>query len=417
MKKRYLLLLMGMFAVCSVSGCGKSGSDETEAASEAAGAEITGYLVDGADQYVTLGTYKGMDVEQPIYTVSDDEVAMEVDATLYEYSTVETVDRPVQEGDLVTVDVTATVEGESEPTLSEEDYTVELGYEEFGADFDQQMIGAQAGDEKEFSTAFGEDTWYEEWIDQTVNFEVTVKSVDELVQPEYTDEFVSDTLGYESKEAFETALRDELDAGYQEQSRDETRENAIIAAMDGCEFNGYPDKLYDTCEASVSETYTSFADSYGMSVEELYDAYGMAQEDVDAEIMDTVNRRLFISAICQAEDITVTSDEYTAFLESLYPDYGYDDAESFETDYGKDYLMWYLYENKVADYLVNNASLYEAPVSMDAEDLEVYDEDTESETEGDTLEGLDDADAEEEYVTETVTEEDDLTEEETEAES
>ena len=39
MKKRYLLLLMGMFAVCSVSGCGKSGSDETEAASEAAGAE------------------------------------------------------------------------------------------------------------------------------------------------------------------------------------------------------------------------------------------------------------------------------------------------------------------------------------------------------------------------------------------
>ena len=54
---------------------------------------------------------------------------------------------------------------------------------------------------------------------------------------------------------------------------------------------------------------------------------------------------------------------------------------------------------------------------MDAEDLEVYDEDTESETEGDTLEGLDDADAEEEYVTETVTEEDDLTEEETEAES
>ena len=417
MKKRYLLLLMGMLAVCSVSGCGKSGSDETEAASEAAGAEITGYLVDGADQYVTLGTYKGMDVEQPIYTVSDDEVAMEVDATLYEYSTVETVDRPVQEGDLVTVDVTATVEGESEPTLSEEDYTVELGYEEFGADFDQQMIGAQAGDEKEFSTAFGEDTWYEEWIDQTVNFEVTVKSVDELVQPEYTDEFVSDTLGYESKEAFETALRDELDAGYQEQSRDETRENAIIAAMDGCEFNGYPDKLYDTCEASVSETYTSFADSYGMSVEELYDAYGMTQEDVDAEIMDTVNRRLFISAICQAEDITVTSDEYTAFLESLYPDYGYDDAESFETDYSKDYLMWYLYENKVADYLVNNASLYEAPVSMDAEDLEVYDEDTESETEGDTLEGLDDADAEEEYVTETVTEEDDLTKEETEAES
>ena len=154
MKKRYLLLLMGMLAVCSVSGCGKSGSDETEAASEAAGAEITGYLVDGADQYVTLGTYKGMDVEQPIYTVSDDEVAMEVDATLYEYSTVETVDGLSRRATCYGRRYRHR-RGRVRATLSEEDYTVELGYEEFGADFDQQMIGAQAGDEKEFSTLSG----------------------------------------------------------------------------------------------------------------------------------------------------------------------------------------------------------------------------------------------------------------------
>lgn len=396
MKKKYLLLMTGLLAACTLFGCGKKETEvSTEAASENEDSEITGYLVDDAAQYVTLGTYKGMDVEKPVYTVSDDEVAMEIDNTLYEYSTVETVDRAAESGDLLAADITATVEGESDPTLEEEDYTIELGYEEFGAEFDQQLMGSKAGDTKEFSCSFDEDTWYEEWINQTVNFKVTVNSVGELILPEYTDEFVTDTLGYDSKEAFETALWDELNALYEEQSSDETRENAILTAMENCEFTGYPDALYDSCADAVNENYTAFADIYGLSVDELYEAYDMSQDDVEAEIMDTVNRRLFISAICQAEDLTVTQSEYQAYLDSQYPDYGYDDSESFEEDYGKDYLMWVLYEDKAATYLVNNSTLYDAPVSMDEEELAVYDED-ETETEGDILEGLSDGDVTEE---------------------
>ena len=386
MKKRYLLLLLSVGTACALFGCGTNTSEE--AASEEADAEITGYLVDDADQYVTLGTYTGLDVEHPVYTVSDDEVAVEVDYTLYEYSDVQTVDREAQDGDLVTADITATVEGDSDPTLDEEDYTVELGYEEFGADFDQQLIGCKAGDTLEFSCSFTDDTWYEEWTDQTVNFEVTVNAVEELITPEYTDEFVTDTLGYDSKEDFEAALREELETGYEEQSAEETKENAMMAAMDGCEFTGYPDDLYETCEADVTETYTSFADIYGMSVDELYEAYDMSEEDVEAEIMDTVNRRIFISAICQAEGLSITSSQYAEYLDSQYEDYGYEDAETFEEDYGTEYLVWALYDDTVSTYLVNNSTLYDAPVSMDEEDLEVYDEE-ETETEGDVLEGLD----------------------------
>ena len=88
MKKKYLLLMTGLLAACTLFGCGKKETEvSTEAASENEDSEITGYLVDDAAQYVTLGTYKGMDVEKPVYTVSDDEVAMEIDNTLYEYST------------------------------------------------------------------------------------------------------------------------------------------------------------------------------------------------------------------------------------------------------------------------------------------------------------------------------------------
>ena len=78
MKKKSLLLLAGLLVIFSF-GCGKKEdtSSDTESSTEVledVDKEISGYLIDNADQYVTLGTYKGLDIEKPIYEVSDDEV-------------------------------------------------------------------------------------------------------------------------------------------------------------------------------------------------------------------------------------------------------------------------------------------------------------------------------------------------------
>lgn len=377
MKKKYLLLLTGLLVAASLFGCGKKENtpDATASSAEQDG-EITGYLVDNAEKYVTLSTYKGLDVEKPIYEVSDDELSMEIENELYDHSNVNETDRASQMGDLLTIDLSASVEGDINATLTEEDYTIELGYEEFGSDFDEQLTGVKAGDTKKFSCDFTEDSWYEDWIGKTVNFDVTVKKVEEIIVPEYTDDFVTTTLGYDSKEDFEAALREELEAGYASQSTNEARENAMLAALENCKFNGYPDKLYDSCKTAVKERYSAFADAYGMSEEDLYDAYDMSEEDIETEVMDTVNRRLFISALCQKEGLSVTDAEYNAYLEEQYALYGYEDAASFEADMDKEFLMWSLYETKTADFLLNNASVYEAPMNLLSEDMDVEEVET-----------------------------------------
>lgn len=382
MKKKHLLLLIGLLTAASLFGCGKkdSTSDATESSADQEG-EITGYLVDNAENYVTLATYKGLDVEKPIYEVSDDELSMEIENALYDHSTVSETDRPSQVGDLLTIDLSATVEGDVNASFTEEDYTIELGYEEFGADFDEQLTGVKAGDTKSFSCSFTEDSWFEDWIGKTVSFDVTVKKVEEVIVPEYTDDFVVTTLGYDSKDDFEAALREELEAGYASQSTNEARENAILTALENCEFNGYPDKLYDSCKTSVTERYSAFADAYGMSEEDLYDAYDMSEEDLEAEVMDTVNRRLFISALCQKEGLSISDSEYSAYLEEQYASYGYEDAASFEADLDKEFLMWTLYETKTADFLLNNASVYEAPMSLWSDDMDVEEVETSDEEE------------------------------------
>lgn len=394
MKKKSLLLLAGLLVIFSF-GCGKKEDASSDAVEDVDSAEdvdkeISGYLIDNAEEYVTLGNYKGLDIEKPVYEISDDEVEMEIENERYSYITFQEVDRASQSGDCLTVSIKATLDGEDTPALDEEDYAIELGSEEFGEDFDAQLENCKAGDTKAFSCTFGEDTWYEDWIDQTVNFEITVKMVEEMILPDYDDDFVKNTLGFDSKEDYEASVRAVVTANYEEQSNAETKENAILLAMSACEFSGYPDKLYDSCKSAVTSSYSAFASEFGMELDELYEAYGMSDEDIEIEAMDEVNRRLFISALCQKEGLSVTTGEYAVYLNDQYAYYNYDDAASFETDFGKENLMWMLYEDKASTFLINNGSVSEAPAGLDAEDLGMedafYDDSAEvSETEMETM--------------------------------
>lgn len=383
MKKRALLLLTVLLITGCITACGKKeeNSDATEAATTQ-GSTITGYLIDNADQYVTLSSYEGLEVEKPIYEVTENEIAMEIENNLYEMSQVSEVDRAAETGDILTVNLVATIDGETEPYINEEGYSVELGYEEFGAEFDLQMEGSKKGDSKAFSVTFDEETWYEDWINQTVNFEVTVTLIEELIIPEYDETFV-ENQGFDSKEAFEAYIKETLTEQYEIQSNTEAQNNALLAAINVTEFNGYPDKLYDTCKASVEEQYAMFAEAFGMNQEELYEAYGMTEEDLETEILEMINGHLFISAFCQENNLSVTEEDYQAFVEDQCYQYGYEDSAAFEAEYGKEYILWALYENITSSYLLEIANVTELEYSY-GEDF--YEEETEDIEEIEALE-------------------------------
>lgn len=376
MKKKSLLLLTGLMLTLCITGCGKKEEASTTEATTEQDASITGYLIDNANQYVTLASYDGIEVEKPIYEVTEDELNMEVENSLYEHSQLLEANRAAEMGDIVTVNLAATIEGEGEPYIDEEDYAIELGYVEFGPDFDAQLEGCKVGDTKSFSLSFDEDIWLEEWMNKTVNFEVSVTKVEELIIPEYNEDFVKE-LGYESMEDFEAALKETLAANYEEQSNSEAKTNALLAAMEITEFQGYPDKLYDSCKTSVQQQYAAFAEMFGISEEELYESYEMTDEDLEAEILEAVNGRLFISAFCQKEGISVTEADYQSYLEEQYLYNGYEDAASFEAEYGKEYILWALYEDLVTSHLLEHANVTEADYSYDEESYDEEEEEVE----------------------------------------
>lgn len=338
------------------------------------------YLIEDASKYVTLGDYDNLEVIQYTYEVTDSLVKQQIDYELEAYGTEEDIDTPSASGDTIYLTLKSQVQG-SDAEPEEENTFFIIGNEDYGAAFDQELIGVSAGETKQFSVTFGDEIWMDEWIDQTVDFEISVESVTRLSVPEYNDAFIADYTDYSSKEEFEDSIRQSLEAEYTDISYSDAIEMLFQAALEQTTFDGYPQDLYDTCYEESMSFYRMFGGGDGSNDEEVLDAFGITAEDIDTEVRTTVYQRLLISAYCQANDITATEEEYLAYLEKNAEYYGAYDAASFEEEYGRDALVLALYQMKVADELYAKANVTKvssedlfSSASVFEEDLDYTDE-------------------------------------------
>ncbi len=408
MKKKYLSVLLGLSLVLTLTACG-SGTKETEAPPETEAAQTEAaeteapaepesvaielpetelmsepaeelapitpadYLVKDVDQYVTLGDLEGIEVSQYNYEVTDDMVQERIEEERLSYGDEVEVDRTAETGDIVYADMTSTVQGESDS--SEESTYFTLGDAEYGEDFDAEVTGASVGDTLNFSVTFGDDIWMDEWVGQTVDFELNITSVCELDAPEYDDDYISEYTDYSSKEDYEASVREALVTEYEESAYAETVEALIDAAIERSTFTGYPDDLYDSCRQDSLALYSAFAGT--TDEQEIYDIFGITAEDIEEETLDLVNRRLLVSAICEKNNLEVTEEEYDAYVADNAEYYGYDNAVQFEEDSTRDALVWNLFESKAVELIYDAAD-----ISLISPEDELLDEAAEVESSG-----------------------------------
>lgn len=402
MKKKNLLILLGLVAAVAVSGCGNKNEKDTEttftteapaasadedveeetaAETEAALDPITpsDYLVENIDEYVTLGEVSGLPVTQYTYEVTDDIVKDRIDMEVSSYSEEKEVDRESKAGDVIYADITSSVQGEADSEYTESTY-ITLGDEEYGPEFDKEMTGVSTGDTLEFSVAFDDDIWMEDWMGQTVDFKVSVTSICEVNTPEYNDDFVAANTEYKTTEEYEAFLREQIESENAQTSYTDAVEELYITAESDAVFSGYPQELYDLCKEEVLSFYSTFANTTEES--EIYEMFGLTEEDIETEVLAMVNRRLIASAICEKNNLEITEEEYNAYVSDYAAYYGYEDAAQFEQDNSRPTLVWSLFESKAGDYLYENAKITEeAYVADEFDDLDIEEIDvTELET-------------------------------------
>lgn len=387
-----LFLLFALTAAVAMTGCGKK-EPETEAPEQAAVEDAqseemsedvepvdpitpSDYLVKDVSDYITLGSLDDLAATQTTYTITDEMVQERIQDELYMYSEEQDVEKAA-EGNIVYADVKSSVEG-AEDTAStevpeEESTYFTIGDADYGEEFDQKLIGASKGDELSFSVTFDDDTWYDEWANHTVDFQVSVTDVCELVIPEYNEDFVSEYTDYDTKEDYEAFIRDTIQTEYDEDSYTETVNTLFEAAMDECTYSGYPEDLYDTCESEIISYYGQFIGE--TDPEAIREALELSDDDLKEDVLNTVNLRLLITAICEEKNLDLTEDDYLSQLTDDAETYGFTSAAEYESVSGRESIVWSYYENMIAEYLYDHAEI--TTVEGDVEDLEgeIYEED------------------------------------------
>ena len=377
MRKKLLWLMIATLPL-TLTACGCDGKESSNNASDKAQSESE--VSDKAQSEsevsdfdygtVELCEYKGLNLEKPVYEITEESINYEIENLLYDYTEYKEVDRASKEGDYLNLSLTASAGDEVIYDYSgtdEESYDLNIGSEDFGAEVDEKLTGVKTGDKLSFTVKYDDDFEDADLAGNDVTYDITVNTVEEEIVPELTESFIKDTLGYDSEEDMNKQIRESLAVSNEETSNEALRENAITAVIDGSKFTSYSDELYEACEQSYDESYSTYMDWFGYdSLEELYEAFGITEEIKNNDILTMVYRMIAVDAIAKAEKITVSDEEYKDALEEYASYYEYDSTDDLLADYDEDSIHQWALEDKVTDLIIENATVTEV-VTSDSE--------------------------------------------------
>lgn len=372
MKHRYLKIAVVLGAVmCLLSGC-KNKSVIPLSSLEEEAQKVFDYDV---SDYVKLGDYKKLSVQYPLPSVSSEDVDVYVMELLDEYTEYNEVNRAVMNGDYVNIDFAGTIDGEEFDGGSEEGYELTLGNGEFIEEFENNLIGMKAGESKKFKVTFPDD-YDEEFAGQEAEFDVTVNTVSEVIEPEYNDAFIAEATEYDSVAAYEASVEEELMISAQEESLANSGNDALAKVVENSKIKGYPQAFYDDCYNDTLESYQACAEMFGMEFEDFMADF-MGGSDIDEEVLTYVNEILVCQAILEKEGLVITDKEYQTTVEELALAEEYDNADDYIADYGSVYVMSTVLRDKAVNFLYENAVVEEVSADEYYSDEEFLTEGTE----------------------------------------
>ena len=265
---------------------------------------------------VTLGEYKGLAVEKPETTVSDDEVEAEIQRLADRNSSVATADRPAQLGDTAVIDFIGYDNGVPFEGGAGDNQNLKLGSGTFIPGFEEQIVGMAAGEEKDIDVTFPEDYGASELAGKPVVFHVTLHEVKETLTPEIDDEFAKDVSETaDTLEDLKKELREKLEKDKAEEAETAFKNAAIQAAMDNMTVT-IPNAMIEEQLDNQMNQYAMTMQQSGFSLEQYCQMMGTTvqglREQSRASVEANVKNSLLMEKIAEVEGLEVTEDELEA---------------------------------------------------------------------------------------------------------
>lgn len=261
---------------------------------------------------VTLGEYKGVEVEKTEVAVSEEEVDKEVDRERESNAReLDIDDRAVENGDKIKLNFEGFVDGVPFEGGKGEDYPLTIGSGSFIPGFEEQLVGANIGEEVEVNVTFPEDYHAEDLKGKPAVFKCTVNEIKVKELPAADDEFAKDVSEFDTLAEYRDDIRAKLlDRKTQDAKRE--KENKVVAKAVENATMEIPDAMINEQVRRMADDFTRRIESQGISVEQYMQFTGMTAdkmlEQMRPEALKRIQNSLVLEAIAKAEDIQI-SDE------------------------------------------------------------------------------------------------------------
>ena len=321
--------------------------------------------------HVELGEYTGLPVTVDPVTVSEEEIDTYVQLALEDAA--ETVtEGTVEKGDVANIDFVGKIDGVEFEGGSGEEYDLEIGSGSFIPGFEDQLIGAAAGDTVDVNVTFPEDYFSEDLAGKDAVFTVTINSIKRV--PEASDEAISKATNGEftTLEAFRENQKEKIEEeklGQQDQAIEEDLMNQLYNT---CTIKDYPDGLVEYGVYRITNYYTQLAELYfGVEFAEFRDNYlGMDEETYNTEVQEMakqgLQQEMILLAIAEKEELDVTDEEFEAGCEK-YAEANGISVDEFKAAYPEGDINYTLRLEKARDFVRANADVTVAEPETETE--------------------------------------------------
>ncbi|MBQ9014720.1 MAG: trigger factor [Firmicutes bacterium] len=355
MKRRTIrtgcMMLLGVFLCLGLAACG---------------GEKMQYDGLNLDDYITVGEYKGLEVDGYKIKVSEKEIQEKVEAALKEKQENQKLDEKtkLKKGDTANIDYTGKVDGKEFDGGASQGFDLELGSGQFIEGFEDGLIGHRVGESVEVKVHFPDDYQGEKVAGKDAVFTVKINSATRPKIPEYTVDFVKENTDFQTKEEYEESIRQDIYNEKEETAKTEQKNSLWSDVLENTEVKKYPEEEMEAYQKVFDAQIDTMAQQYGMSRSDiLKQMYGADDEKTVKSIIEDstktlIKQELLTEYIADKENLTYSKDEKQAKLDEIEKQ-GYDD-ETVQQYTGRtleQYAHITLLYEKVQDFILDNSKV------------------------------------------------------------
>lgn len=274
----------------------------------------------GVRPVAEVGDYRGLEVPRATADVPDEVIDRELERLRDGMASLDPVERAAKDGDHLLVDFVGRLDDVEFEGGSATDHTIIIGSGQLIDDFEEQLIGASAGDEREVEVTFPEDYGAAELAGQDAVFAVTVKEVREKKLPELDDDFAAEASEFDTIEELRGDIAEKVGESAEARIDQEFRAAAIDAAVDDAKV-AVPENIVKARGQERWDRVERQMMSQGMDPETYLQAQGKTRDEIIAESLDDAEREIrreaVLVAVADAEGVEVTDEELEAELEHM----------------------------------------------------------------------------------------------------